>query len=89
MEQRHHQEQNDLQHAHHEELKAFNALWGKKLIDYMQEGDKLIKDFQAKQQAELESHRNQLQKQLPYKVKESPEFLNLKKMEQHMAKQKL
>ena len=30
-----------------------------------------------------------MEKQLPYKVKESSEFLNLKKMEEHMAKQKL
>ena len=45
--------------------------------------------MQAKHQNELDSLRNELEKQLPYKVKESSEFLNLKKMEEHMAKQKL
>ena len=30
-----------------------------------------------------------MEKQLPYKVKESSEYLNLKKMEEHMARQKM
>ena len=45
--------------------------------------------MQGRHQTELEALRNDLEKQLPYKVKESSEFLNLKKMEEHMAKQKL
>jgi len=45
MEQRQNQEHNDLQYAHHEELKNFNALWDRKVSDYYQEGDKQIKDL--------------------------------------------
>jgi len=30
-----------------------------------------------------------MEKQLPYRVKESSEYLNLKKMEEHMARQKM
>lgn len=45
--------------------------------------------MQARHQAELDKLRNDMEQQLPYKVKESSEFLNLKKMEEHMAKQKL
>ena len=89
MELRHNQEKSDLDRAHQDELKTFNDFWDKKIGQYNQEGEKLTRDMQAKHQNELDSLRNELEKQLPYKVKESSEFLNLKKMEEHMAKQKL
>lgn len=89
MEQRHSQENTDLARAHQDELKTFNDFWDKKIYEYNQEGEKLTRDLQAKHQTELENLKNDMEKQLPYKVKESSEFLNLKKMEEHMAKQKL
>lgn len=89
MEQRHHQEKSDLARAHQDELKTFNDFWDKKIQEYNQEGEKLTRDLQAKHQTELDNLKNDMEKQLPYKVKESSEFLNLKKMEEHMAKQKL
>ena len=45
--------------------------------------------MQARHQNEVDNMKNEMEKQLPYKVKESSEFLNLKKMEEQMAKQKL
>ncbi len=89
MEQRHNQENNDLIRSHQEELKTFNDFWDKKIQQYSQEGERLIRDMQAKHQLELDNLKNDMEKQLPYKVKESSEYLNLKKMEEHMAKQKL
>ena len=58
-------------------------------MEYEQEGDKMSKDMQNRHQTELDALKNDMEKQLPFKVKESSEFLNLKKMEEHMAKQKL
>ncbi len=45
--------------------------------------------MQARHQNEVDNMKIEMEKQLPYKVKESSEFLNLKKMEEQMAKQKL
>lgn len=89
MEQRHSQEKTDLSRAHQDELKTFNDFWDRKIYEYNQEGEKLTRDLQAKHQTDLDILKSDMEKQLPYKVKESSEFLNLKKMEEHMAKQKL
>lgn len=88
METRHSREVQDLIRAQNEETKNFNSFWEKRLYEYDGEGAKLIKDIEAKHSNELESTKNQLERQLPYKVKESSECLNLRKMEQYMAKQK-
>lgn len=76
MEQRQNQDHNDLQYAHHEELNNFNALWDRKVSDYYQEGDKQIKDLQAKQKVEQVSHRNQLcyRSSCPSKLKRALSF---------------
>lgn len=89
MEQRHNQENHDLSSTHQDELKTFNDFWDKKINEYGLEGDKLIADMEGRHQIEFESLKGDMEKQLPYKVKESSEYLNLKKMEEHMAKQKL
>lgn len=89
MEQRHNQENHDLSSTQQDELKTFNDFWDKKINEYGLEGDKLIADMEGRHQVEFESLRGDMEKQLPYKVKESSEYLNLKKMEEHMAKQKL
>ena len=52
MEQRQNHEHSELQHAQEEELKSFNGLCDRKLSDYEQEGEKLTKDIEAKQQME-------------------------------------
>lgn len=49
----------------------------------------MVRDMEGRHQNECDSLRAELEKQLSFKVKESSEFLNLKKMEEHMAKQKL
>jgi hypothetical protein len=89
MEQRHGQESSDLNRAHDDELRNFNLFWDKKLAEFTQEGDKLAKDMESRHQTDADNLRADMEKQLPFKVKESSEFLNLKKMEEHMAKQKL
>ena len=78
---RHQQEGNDVTHTHQDELKTFNDFWDKKTNEYNQEGEKLVRDMQARHQNELDNMRNDMEKQLTFKVKESSEFLNLKKME--------
>lgn len=45
--------------------------------------------MQARHQADENHLREEMDKQLPYRVKESSEYLNLKKMEEHMARQKM
>ena len=89
MEMRQNQEHGDLTRQQEEEMRTFNAFWDKKMNDYESEGNKMANDLEGKHQQDLENLRNQMEKDLPYRVKESSEFLNLKKMEEHMAKQKL
>ena len=48
--------------------------------DYETEGNKLVNDLEGKHQTEQDNLRSTMERDLPYKVKESSEFLNLKKM---------
>jgi hypothetical protein len=45
-------------------------------------------DLEAKHKQDQEAMRQDLEKTVPQKNKDSSELLNLKKMEEHMAKQK-
>ena len=86
---RHGQERADLDRAHDEELRTFYSFWEKRMNEFESEGNRMTSDLAAKHESEQQNLRNTLERELPYKVKESSEFLNLKKMEEHMAKQKL
>jgi hypothetical protein len=69
MEQRHSQENNDLDRAHDDELRNFNAFWDKKISEFNQEGERMVRDMEAKHQADADATRADMEKQLPFKVK--------------------
>ena len=56
--------------------------------DIDQEAEKSEKELLAKHKQELEALRKELEVELSPRVKESSELLNLRKMEEHMVKQK-
>lgn len=53
-----------------------------------QEAERSEKELLVKHKQELEALRKELEVELSPKVKESSELLNLRKMEEHMVKQK-
>lgn len=59
------------------------------MADYSSEGERQTKDMEERHRQDADNTRANLEKQLSTKVKESSEFLNLKKMEESMAKQKM
>lgn len=56
--------------------------------DIDQEAEKSEKELLTKHKQELEALRKELEVELSPRVKESSELLNLRKMEEHMVKQK-
>lgn len=56
--------------------------------EFHADGQRLERDMADRHQRELKESKEELDRQLPIKLKESSELLNLRKMEEHMAKQK-
>lgn len=71
MERRQQAEMRDLKHAEEDELKNFNLFWDKKIEEYNNEGDRLVKEMETNHRNEQDNMRKDLEAQLPYKVKES------------------
>ena len=68
---------------------AFNKYWDDteaKINNGLQQSEKEMLERHAK---EIEETKKELDVQLSPKVKESSELLNLRKMEEHMVKQKM
>lgn len=56
--------------------------------DISHEAEKTEKEMLDRHKQEIESSKKELEMELSPKVKESSELLNLRKMEEHMVKQK-
>lgn len=66
--------------THEQELEHFNKFWDKKMEEHHAEGQRLEKEMSDRHQEELRTTREELEKQLPLKLKESSDLLNLRKM---------
>ena len=89
MHQRHKKEHNDLVKNNEESEKAFNKYWDdteNKINSDCQQHEKEMCDRHNK---EIEDTKKELDTHLSPKTKESSELLNLRKMEEHMVKQKM
>lgn len=71
-----------------QELESFNKFWDDKLNQFGQDSKAMEEDLKKKHWEEQEKTKEHLNATLPVKVKESSDLLNLRKMEEHMAKQK-
>jgi len=76
-----------VEEAHMLEFQQFNIVWDKKMAEYEEHADELVEAMRERHQGELrEFQRKLLSKQ--QKPKFSRELLNLRKIQEHLAKQK-
>ena len=66
---KHKQENTDLAHTHHQEMENFNKFWDKKMEQFHGDGQRLERDMAERHQHELRTTREDLEKQLPLKLK--------------------
>ncbi|KAL4459966.1 hypothetical protein ABPG74_003492 [Tetrahymena malaccensis] len=83
---RHSREINEIQKAYLEEMDQFNSFWDKKVFDYDENSSKIEKELISKQEVEMDSFINDLEKSLDIRPKDSTELLNLRKVEAELAK---
>lgn len=66
-----------------------HEFWKRKEADQIADGKKALDEMRRNHESEERNTIKHLENTLPSKVKESAELLNLRKMEEHMSKQKL
>lgn len=84
---KHQEEKKEVELAHLEEMTEFNAYWDNKMLEYQTEAEKLENEAVDRHQAELRQFEEEIEKSLSYKQKESGEMINLRKIEDSLAKQ--
>ena len=89
MHQRHKKEMSDLLKSNQDTLAAFNDFWNKNEDDINNEAKQREKEMLERHKNEQNETLKELEVQYSPKVKESSELLNLRKMEEHMVKQKM
>ncbi len=89
MHQRHKKEMSDLLKSNQDALAAFNDFWNKNEDDINNEAKQREKEMLERHKNEQNETLKELEVQYSPKVKESSELLNLRKMEEHMVKQKM
>jgi hypothetical protein len=89
MHQRHKKEMSDLLKNNQDTLAAFNDFWNKNEDDINNEAKQKEKEMLERHKNEQNETLKELEVQYSPKVKESSELLNLRKMEEHMVKQKM
>merc|ERR1712185_88069 len=76
-----------VEEAHMLEFQQFNMVWDKKMTEYERHAEELVEAMKERHAAELRDFQsNLLQKQ--QRPKFSRELLNLRKIQEHLAKQK-
>ncbi len=73
--------------AHVEEITQFNKYWDEKMLEYQSEAEKLEEETLVRHQAEMEEFEKEIEESISYKQKESSQAINLKKIEQNLARQ--
>lgn len=82
-------QQNDcleLEETHIMEFNQFNQNWDQRMNEFQQHGLGLIKEKEELQQRELEDKAKELEQTLPAVFKPSAELLNLRQIEQNLAR---
>lgn len=88
LQQSHYQQRNEIEKAHLEEFNQFNGFWDQKMLKFNEEAKNVESELIGRQEHEYRQNGEELDRTIPFKPKESSEVLNLKKIEEHLAKQK-
>lgn len=82
------EERAQLEHEHIEEFKEFNNFWDKRMSEFDEQARTIEEQMILRHQEELERFTEELDIATPLKPKDTPELLNLKKIQQSLAKKK-
>lgn len=78
----------EVEKAYLDEFNKFNEFWDKKMEEFNVDAAKLEEDVIKKHKEDLMKFEQELSIEIPAKPKDSSELLNLRKIEQQLAKQK-
>jgi len=84
----HEQQREECEQAHIKQYQDFNEHWDNELQQAQQDDQNEILAMEEKHTQDLEHNRQNLESTLPAKYKQSTELLNLRKIQDQMAKQK-
>lgn len=84
---KHLNEKKEIEEAHLGEFKQFEAFWDGKIAEFQEEASRAEEETVQRQQEELVRFEEELQKSMPARPKDSSDVLNLKKIEENLAKQ--
>ncbi|EGR29465.1 oxygen-independent coproporphyrinogen iii family protein, putative [Ichthyophthirius multifiliis] len=87
MKQRHYNEKSEIEKAHLNEYNEFNEFWDKKMQEFNEEAERVEKETLQRHQEELEKFQEEIEQSISQKPKDTPELLNLRKMEEQLARQ--
>eukprot|EP00347_Sterkiella_histriomuscorum_P006204 403353664 len=85
---KHQQDRLQIEESHAQEYQAFQQEWDQRLQSKEQEFQQQIQQLDERHQQELEKNRIDLQQRIPTNFKPSSELLNLKKIQDQLARQK-
>lgn len=84
----HQQRQEEIQNAHILQYKDFNSHYDEEFAKAQEEDQNEQNDMESRHMQQLQENRQTLEEQLPLTFKFSAELLNLRKIQQNLAKQK-
>lgn len=76
-----------LEEAHVNEFNQFNEFWDKRMLEFNEQAQLIEEQMIQRHQEELEKFMEELENALPLKPKDSSELINLRKIEELLAKQ--
>jgi hypothetical protein len=77
-----------LEEAHVAEFNQFNKFWDEKMQEFNEQVQSVVDQLVAKHQEDLPKFLEDLDNQIPVKPKESAQLLNLRKIQENLARQK-
>jgi hypothetical protein len=81
------EEKRQVEMAHLEEISDFNKYWDSKMMDYQQEAERMESDTIQRHDGEMIEFEEEVERSLCQCKKESGEMINLRKIEETLAKQ--
>jgi len=85
--QKHEQEMMQIEQAQVSEFNQFNEFWDKRMMEFNEHAQQIEEQLVQRQQEDLAKFLEDLDNALPVKPKDTTEMLNLKKIEDQLAKQ--
>lgn len=87
MRDKHQSEKAEVEKAHLEEFNEFNAYWDKKMQEFEEEAYKIEEETRKRHEEETQEFQESIEKALGSKPKETSEMINLRKIEESLARQ--